>query len=157
MSRLWVIFDAICFLLAVYMTLIIVRRFLEDRSKRSIDYKKYAEIPEDQYPAFSICLKEDGLYRYNDVAIYKAYGIYRAEYQMMLQGNRAFKYVYNATSKSYTKELIPLEYTPNVTYEDLVENIDELSKIVKATHFECKGKGRKFLCRNDSTSTIFMF
>ena len=78
--RLWIIFDSICFLLALYMTLKMIGRFREDRSTTSIAYKKHDATLEDQYPTFSLCLKGRDMYKYDQNAIFKAYGIYPVSY-----------------------------------------------------------------------------
>ena len=96
LSRLWVIFDLICFLLALYMTLKMIGRFREDKSTTSVAYKKHAATLEDQYPTFSLCLKGDDLYRFDSNNISKAYGIYSNQYQMLLKGNTVLRYGYNA-------------------------------------------------------------
>ena len=50
LGRLWVIFDAICFCLALYMTIKMIGRFREDRSATVISYRRYGDTLEHKYP-----------------------------------------------------------------------------------------------------------
>ena len=91
----FIVFDIVCFLMALYMTVILIGRYEENRSATSIAYKKFGDTDSDQYPTFSICFKGDGLYRFNGSVIYDAYGISPRTYEMMLQGQPVFGYEYN--------------------------------------------------------------
>ena len=79
-----VIFDAICFLLALYMTAKMIGRYHEDANAIEIAYKKYSRTREDKYPSFSVCLEGDGLYRFNDTYIFSAYGIHITDFKICL-------------------------------------------------------------------------
>ena len=107
MDRIWVIFNVICFLLALYMTLKNIGRFLEDANNTTSTYKKYSQSVKDEYPSFSLCFEGDGLYRFNESAIFAAYGIYLSSYEEMLDGKQAFRYDYDPSSRRYSKISLP--------------------------------------------------
>ena len=135
LNRLWVIFDVVCFSMALYMTVILIGRYDEDKSSTSIAYKKFAETDQDQYPTFSICLEGESLYQYNGSAVYEAYGISSANYVKMLQGQTAFRYEYNTALKLYSKTPLPLTYKTNFTFENMIQNSHEISDILKEAEF----------------------
>ena len=43
LTRMWVIYNVLCFLMAVYMTVILIGRYEKDKSATSIAYRKYAK------------------------------------------------------------------------------------------------------------------
>ena len=75
--------------MALYMTVILIGRYQDNKSATSISYKQFATTDDDQYPTFSICLNGDGLYRFNGSAIHEAYGTNPANYEKMLLGEPA--------------------------------------------------------------------
>ena len=79
---------------SMYMTVILIGRYQKNESATSIEYKQFSKT-DGEYPTFSLCLKGDGLYRYNATAIYKSYGINPANYEKLLQGQPAFRYDYD--------------------------------------------------------------
>ena len=93
-----------CLLLfAIYMTVIMVGRYVEDLSKTSLIYKHYNERQEDKYPTYSICFKGSNLYWQNDFAIFNEYELHPHEFEQMLKGEDTFRYEYNFTSRLYRK------------------------------------------------------
>ena len=139
------IFDAFCFSLALYMTIQLVGRFNEHKSATSIDYKKYTDTSEDKYPAFSMCLKGDNLYRYNESAIFEAYQINPAEYQMLLKGKPAYRFDYDATRGLYYNKSLPLRYETNFTFKEMVKSFFELSDIIKEAELVTEEPGRSII------------
>ena len=121
--------------MALYMTVILIGRYGENRSATSISYKKYAETDEDLYPATSICLRGEGLYRYNGSAIYEAYGINSANYERMIQGKPAFRYEYDPTNKLYNRTSLPAAYTTHYTFEEILQSSHKITDIIKKAHF----------------------
>ena len=109
LGRVQFVFEIVCFLLAVYMTAILIGRYQKNRSATSIAYKKYAQTVDDRYPTFSICFKGYGMYSYNGSAIYRAYGMNSHNYERMLQGRPAFQYGYDPTRGLYEKTTLPME------------------------------------------------
>ena len=102
------------------MTVIMVGRFREDRNATSVAYKKYSETWDDQYPTFSICFRGQGLYRYNESAIFKALRITPMNYKMMLEGRPAFRYDYIPSSKLYAEAPVPLRTKTGVEIEEML-------------------------------------
>ena len=144
LGRLWVIFDATCFLLALYMTIIMVTRFREDRSATVISYRTYGDILGHKYPDFSVCLKGDDVYRYNGSSIFKAYNINPTEYKMLLEGRPAYRFEYDATTRLYDKIPFLPTHETNITFNEMAEDSYSLSDIVKEAAFQTK----------DATSSI---
>ena len=132
-SRLWVIFDVICFLLALWMTLKNIGRFHDDINATQITYKKYGDTVEDKYPSFSLCFEGDGLYHFNESAIFTAYGIHLNDYEMMLKGNQAFRYDYDPLTQRYNKSSLPSSFIPNVGFD--AQDLFQLPKIFKSASF----------------------
>ena len=137
-GRLWVIFDATCFLLALYMTIIMVTRFREDRSATVISYRTYGDILGHKYPDFSVCVKGDDVYRYNGSSIFKAYKINPTEYKMLLEGKPAYRFKYDATSRLYDKIPLPPTHQTNFTFDEMAKDSYALSDIVKEAEFQTK-------------------
>ena len=138
LDRSWIIFDVICALLAIYMTLQNIGRFQEDDSETTISYKKYGDAVEGEYPSFSMCFEGNGLYRFNESAIFAAYGIHLSDYEQMLNGKLAFQYEYHISSRRYGKESIPLHYEPRVDLK--AHDIFQLPNIVKNTSLVAEDK-----------------
>ena len=138
LGRICVIFDIMCFLLALYMTLKNIGRFHEDANATAIAYKKYGHTIADKYPSFSICFQGQGFYRFNESAIFAAYGIHLEDYQMILDGEKAFRYQYDATNKRYNKALLPLSFKPSIGFdkEDLFQLPDIIEKTIFAAEFQ---------------------
>ena len=138
LGRLWVIFDVICFCLALYMTIRMIGRLREDRSATLISYRRYGDTIEHKYPDFSVCVKDDHLYRYNGSAIFKAYKINPTEYKMLLEGKPAYRFKYDATSRLYDKIPLPPTHETNFTFDQMAKDSYELSDIVKGAEFQTK-------------------
>ena len=137
MGRFKAIFDVVCFLLASYMTVIIIGRYREDKNATTITYKKFTETVEDQYPTFSICFTGDELYQYNDSAIYEAYGLNHNNYQKMVKGKNAFQYQYDLSRKMYRRIFVPPGYKIDTKFADiqLVQTTYPMLDYIKRTSF----------------------
>ena len=85
------------------MSVILVGRFLEDRSTTSIAYKRYGETQEDTYPTYSICFKGTHFYWRYELAIFNEYELYSHQWENVLRGESAVTYHYEATSRLYRK------------------------------------------------------
>ena len=146
LGRIKVIFDVICFLLALYMTVKMIGRYYEDRNSTSIAYKKYSDSLVNQYPVFSICFKGDRLYRFNETAIFTAYWIHSTDYEMMLNGYPAFQYEYDPTTRLYSKIQVHSKLKTDIRYNNMAQNSFQLSDIVKQA---------SFLAENEYQSTFY--
>ena len=130
--NLTIVFKVLCFLLAIYMSVVIVGRYIEDLSKTSITYKHYNEKQEDQYPTYSICFKGNHFYWNNELAIFNEYELHSREYEQMLKGENTFRYEYNVTSRLYEK--VPTFYR-NVTSTIFDSFYLKFSDILDEAHF----------------------
>ena len=118
-----------CALLAIYMTLQNIVKYQEDESETTISYKKYGNAVEGKYPTFSMCFEGNGINRFNENAIFAAYGIHLSDYEQMVRGQPAFQYEYNISSRRYSKKPLPLNYTP--TFDFQTHDLFQLPEIVK--------------------------
>ena len=96
-------FQVVCFLLAIYMSVLLVGRFLEDRSTTSIMYRHYNEKPQDRYPTYSICFRGTKFHWQNDLEIFDEYGLNPYQFEQLLKGETTFSYEYDHTSRLYKK------------------------------------------------------
>ena len=95
LGRLAIVYQVSCFLLAVYMSVILVARFIANQSATLISYQHYHNSPDDIYPTFSICFTGTSFHWYGEMAIFRTYGLTSYEYERMLKGESAFRYEYD--------------------------------------------------------------
>ena len=133
LSRIRVIFDVMCFLLALYMTLKNIERYQQDTNATTITYKKYGYAVGDTYPSFSVCLEGYGIFRFNESAIFITYGIHLSDYQMMLEGKPAYQYEYDPSSQRYSKISLDQIFKPSIGLK--VQDVFQLPDIVEKTSF----------------------
>ena len=148
LGRIQFLFGIVCFLLAVYMTVILIGRYRKNTSATSIAYQKYAKTFKDRYPTFSICLKGAGLYRYNGSAIFSAYGINPRNYELMLEGKTAFRYDYDHNRGLYKKTDLPLEHKTDLTFDNMVKRSDFIGNFIKESYFEAANKAESIFYGN---------
>ena len=92
LQRAKVVFKFACFFFAIYMTIIQVARYLEDKDAPVIKYRKYNQAPRDKYPTFSICFKGTHLYWYHDEKIFDSYGVTESKYEKIQWRNNMDEY-----------------------------------------------------------------
>ena len=102
--RLENIFQLLCFLLAIYMSVLLVGRFIQDKSTTSITYRRYSERAEDIYPTYSVCFKGTRFYWRHEFAIFNEYELYSYQWEHLLKGEPTFTYNYDLTSRLYKKQ-----------------------------------------------------
>ena len=144
LSRIGVIFHVICVLLALYMAMKNIGRFHEDKSATVITYKRYGHTVEDIYPSFSVCLEGYGIYRFNESAIFTAYGIHLSDYEMMLEGRQAFQYGYDPSIQRYRKRSLSPTFEPSIDLK--TQALFQLPRIIEKT---------SFVATNESQSIFF--
>ena len=132
-SRMRVIFCVICCLLALYMAFKFIGRFEQDINATTITYKKYGRTVDDTYPIFSLCFEGDGLFRFNESAIFFAYGIHLSDYKNMLEGKLAFQYDYDPSNRRYDKSSLPPKFEPSNDFRE--QDLFQIPDIVKSTSF----------------------
>ena len=86
------------------MSVLLVGRFLEDRSTTTITYKHYGINPEDKYPTYSICFRGTNFYWRNEMAIFEENELYSHQWEKLLKGEPTHTYDYDLTSKLYKKK-----------------------------------------------------
>ena len=90
------------------MALQLVVRFIENKDATSIMYREYNKRLQDKYPTFSICFQGNEIHWYHDLKIFGAFGITTIDYEQMLSGKPAFRYIHNRTTRIYKKASISL-------------------------------------------------
>ena len=85
-----------------------VTRFLENRDASSVSYRMFSLLPQDTYPAFSICFTGAEFRWYHDETLYDIFGISPAQYTKILKGDVGTKYDYNYDSHLFSA--MPLKY-----------------------------------------------
>ena len=151
LHRMVVLFDAICFLLALYWTLKNIGRFHEDTNATAITYKKYGETSQDKYPSFTLCFEGNDLYRFNESAIFSVYGIHLSDYEFMLDGKQAFQYDYDPSNQRYGKSSLSSTFKPNIRFK--VQDLFQLPDIIESISFVASNQDRSifFGTTNDIT------
>ena len=131
-----------------------IARFREDRSATVISYKGYGDTLEHKYPDFSVCVKGEDVYRYNESSIFKGYKINPTEYKMLLDGRPAYRFKYDATSRLYDKiPLLPTHET-NSTFDEMAKDSYALSDIVKEAGFQTKDTRSSIVYRKRKRITL---
>ena len=133
LNRILVLFDAVCFSLALYWTLKNIGRFYEDSNATAITYKKYGETIQDKYPSFSVCFEGNGLYQFNETAIFAAYGLHLRDYEMMLEGKQAFQYEYEPSRRRYSKYPLTPNAVPSIGFNE--QDLFQLPEIIGNVSF----------------------
>ena len=126
LTRIKRLFKMTCFILAIYMIVMLIGRFLENRDATLITYKKYSQTPIDDYPTYSICFKGATFHWYHDSEIFRSFGVYPSEYEQMLTGQTVLKYEYNLTSRLYWKTPIFMGNESKVNFEDFHVKISDI-------------------------------
>ena len=106
-DHLMVTFAFGCCLVAIYMAINQISRFIENRDASTIIYKRFNRSPDDRYPTFSLCFQGSDISWYQDELIFKEFGITSAQYGKLLKGENVFKYEYDFTTRLYRK--IPID------------------------------------------------
>ena len=106
-KRLFVRFKTIfsfgCFVLAAYMTISQVIRYIENKNMSSITNKNFNEHPDNKYPTFSICLKGEEIYWKVENYMFEQTGVTSAQYVDLLKG-KGWRYEYDEITGLYGKE-----------------------------------------------------
>ena len=132
-GRIRVIFCVICCLLALYMAFKFIGRFNQDINATTITYKKYGQTVDDTYPIFSLCFEGDGLFQFNESAIFFAYGIHLSDYKNMLEGRLAFQYDYDPSNRRYVKSSLPPKFEPSNGFRE--QDLFQIPDVFRSTSF----------------------
>ena len=82
------LFKAVCFVLAGYMTIQLVDRFVKNLDVSTIEFKPFDSTSVEEYPSFTFCLEDrqyGNTYKWSYFETDK--GITASEYQDVLRGN----------------------------------------------------------------------
>ena len=94
------VFKSACFLLAGYMALTQIFRYLHNDDSTSVAYKNFNETPVDRYPTFSICLLSQYWFHLQlifDNELKTKFGITGREYNQLLRGDDIAKNLWGTT------------------------------------------------------------
>ena len=81
----------------------LANQYNENEDATSISHKRFTEIPENIYPALSICFEGSSFHWYNDLEIFSAFGTNSYQFEQIVKGQAAYRYSYNTTSMMYKK------------------------------------------------------
>ena len=98
------------------MSVSFVKRFKDNDNATSITYKRFSQTADDQYPTFSVCFKGAPFHWHYDSDIYNVFELRTEQYEMMLKGEAAFKFVYDDSLRLFRKKMAFLN---NGSYSDL--------------------------------------
>ena len=99
------------------MTIKLSSQYLENKDATSILYKQYNTGPHDKYPTFSICFQGNQFHWYNELEIFRAFGVPVLEYVRILSGKSATRYEYNLTSRLYKRFPAYMDLTLNANFD----------------------------------------
>ena len=119
------IFQTICFLLTVFMSVSFVNRYMENENSTRIIYKKFHETFEDKYPTYSVCFKGTSFHWLNGLNIYNAFELRAEQYEMMLKGNLALRYEYDSSLKLFRKMPTLMVNGSNVRFDEFHVKISD--------------------------------
>ena len=136
LHRAKVTFGLTCLLLATYMTLTQVLRYLENGDASSITHKQFNRKNLDQYPTYSICLKGYEIYWAQENMLFEKLGLTSSQYVDALQGN-GWRYQYDELTRFYRKQNFDIN---NITRFDLIEAFLEPSDIIIGAEFQTQNK-----------------
>ena len=149
MGRLTATFHVICALLAFYMTVIMVDRYIGNADATSITYKKYNNAQTDKYPVFSICFTGVKFNWYHEFDIFKDYGLTSTSYGQMLMGKSSMKYEYNYTSRLYQKSHV----TMKTDWDDNIKQYHlKISDIFLNAEYIAENKNHNFMYEGSDTT-----
>ena len=90
-SNLWICVKAVCrtacVVLALYMAILQVLRYLENKDSSSVHYRRFNFSPIDRYPTLTICIHTRRGEIYDAQYINKTLGIKTQAYADILSGN----------------------------------------------------------------------
>ena len=144
LGRISAVFNATCFLLALYMTVQIIGRYQKDENSTAVAHKQFGITFEDKSPTFSVCFEGDRMYHFNQSAIYTAYGIHLTDYNLMLNGKDAFRYIYDLSSRKYSKSFLPPEFKPNVSFGE--QDLFQLPNLVESVSLISENLNKSLFC-----------
>lgn len=89
--------------MAIFWTTLFCTQYAENGDTVFIATKTFNIEPNDKYPVFSLCFKGTDFHWYNDLDIFKSYGMSTAQFKKMIKGQPASRYERNHSLQFYTK------------------------------------------------------
>lgn len=148
-GRFRVIFGLVCLLLAGYMTLTQIVRYLKNEDSSTITQIQFNQTPlDDKYPTFSICLRGSDIYWLRENSLFENFGVTSSQFVYTLQG-RGWRYEYNERGRPYHNKSVDIGTFPhNETMQYFLKPSDIIVKTeflaqqeVHTTHYEKDDKG----------------
>ena len=140
--RLKMVFQMVCFLLAIYMAVSFVKRFNENDNVTSITYKPFNDGPADKYPTYSICFKGSRFHWYRRENIFEAFELSFEQFEMMLKGEPAFRYDFDLSLRLFRKVPTFVNNGSDVTFNNFhLRASDFLKSADLTTHNSYHSRG----------------
>ena len=89
--------------MAIYWTSVFTIQYAENEDSIMMTTKLFNDNENDKYPTFSFCFKGTEFVWNREIDIFKAYRLNSTQFEMMLKGEVATKYEFNASSGAYAK------------------------------------------------------
>ena len=118
LHRLKIAFQVGCCFIALYFTLLFSTQYLENNDVQSIEMKNFNHEEDSQYPSFTFCFKGARFRWLRDLDIFNAYGVNATQYELMLRGEDAMRYVRNDLIRSYHKESVFFNDSAKTNFKD---------------------------------------
>ena len=146
------VFQTVCLLLAVYLSVFFITRFARNKNSTSIDFKKYSAGNEDKYPTFSICFKGPQFHWYHKREIYATFGLGYMEYEKMLKGEKFYRYEYNRSSRLFDKIDTTLDYKDDMDFHIFHLNVSDFLVDTNFTYLNSSHHPNSFYLRKNTSA-----
>lgn len=133
LHRLKIAFQVGCCFIALYFTLLFSTQYLENNDVQSIEMKNFNYEEDSQYPSFTFCFTGARFRWFKDLDIFDAYGLNATQYELMLRGGNAMRYVRNNSIRSYNKELVFFNHSAKTNFYNVHPKTEDFLKYV---HFK---------------------
>ena len=140
-------FQVICFVLAMYMCASFVKRFTENDNATSITYRRFNNMPKDEYPTFSVCFEGTPFHWFHDLDVYKSFELRAEKYELMLKGSPAFRYQYDPSMKLFRKSPTFVSNGTNDEYKDFHVQLSDF--LLEANFTSLKKSDSRFFTKID--------
>ena len=116
--------------------------------------KSFNHGEDSKYPSFTFCFKGARFRWFKDLDIFNAYGLNATQYELMLRGENAMRYVRYDLIRSYNKELVFLNHSEKTTFNNLYP---KTADFLKYFHFNIEKHASENHDEKSSAKELGMF
>ena len=117
LGRFILLLQLVGVILSMYMTAVMVNRYLLNEDVTSITYKRYNQSPRDKYPTFSVCFEGTEFHWIHDHQVFGSYGLAPYRFELMLMGENASRNEYNPLSRLYDQIPVSIGDVPDDRFD----------------------------------------